>query len=107
MSESVPVPRTDDDDPIEALHGLILWSSTENARKTLMQLDDELKELIRARLAAFDVLRVDPSAHRRAQVPRKPGHNQFSLLQVKRGGAGAAVVMLSVCLWATFLFSLK
>ena len=33
-----------------------------------MQLDDELKELIRARLAAFDVLRADPGGHRRAAV---------------------------------------
>ena len=33
-----------------------------------MQLDDELKELIRARLASFDVLRADPGAHRRAAV---------------------------------------
>lgn len=33
-----------------------------------MQLDEELKERIRARLASFDVLRADPSAHRRAAV---------------------------------------
>ncbi len=33
-----------------------------------MQFDEELKELIRARLASFDVLRADPSAHRRAAV---------------------------------------
>jgi 8-oxo-dGTP pyrophosphatase MutT (NUDIX family) len=33
-----------------------------------MQLDDELKELIRARLASFDVMRADPGAHRRAAV---------------------------------------
>jgi mutator protein MutT len=33
-----------------------------------MQLDDELKELICARLASFDVLRADPGAHRRAAV---------------------------------------
>ena len=33
-----------------------------------MQLDDELKALIRARLASFDVLRADPGAHRRAAV---------------------------------------
>ena len=33
-----------------------------------MQLDEELKDLIRARLASFDVLQADPSAHRRAAV---------------------------------------
>jgi 8-oxo-dGTP pyrophosphatase MutT (NUDIX family) len=33
-----------------------------------MLLDEELKALIRARLASFDVLRVDPGAHRRAAV---------------------------------------
>ena len=33
-----------------------------------MQLGEELKELIRARLASFDVLRADPRAHRRAAV---------------------------------------
>jgi 8-oxo-dGTP pyrophosphatase MutT (NUDIX family) len=33
-----------------------------------MNLDEELKALIRARLAAFDVLRVDPGEHRHAAV---------------------------------------
>src|SRR5690242_12566103 len=33
-----------------------------------MQLNQELKELIRARLASFEVLRTDPGAHRRAAV---------------------------------------
>ena len=33
-----------------------------------MQLDEELKELIRARLLSFDVLGAAPSAHRRAAV---------------------------------------
>jgi 8-oxo-dGTP pyrophosphatase MutT (NUDIX family) len=33
-----------------------------------VQLDEELKALIRARLASFDVLRADPGAHRRAAV---------------------------------------
>jgi mutator protein MutT len=64
-----------------------------------MQLDEKLKERIRTRLASFDVLRADPSAHRRAAVAlpvvEEGTGAQLAGVASPRGWSRAAALLLT------------
>jgi 8-oxo-dGTP pyrophosphatase MutT (NUDIX family) len=64
-----------------------------------MQLNDELKALIRARLASFDVLRADPGAHRRAAVAvplvEEGTGAQYKGIASSSGWSSAAALLLT------------